>query len=106
MRVHMSISRDMRVLQERGALSERVMNEMRRLEEIRDQCCRLRESAAADVAAERKVQCRRARGVHFMSHANNCRRCVKIEPCCCVSSRKLHSRSLLVCAVSLSGRHA
>ncbi len=43
------------LLQERGALSERVMNEMRRLEEIRDQCCRLRESAAADVAAERKV---------------------------------------------------
>ena len=105
MRVHMSMSRDMRVLQERGALSERVMNEMRRLEEIRDQCCRLRESAAADVAAERKVQCR-ARSVHFMSHANNCRRCVKIEQCCCVSSRKLHSRSLLVCAVSLSGRRA
>jgi hypothetical protein len=41
--------------QERGAMSDRVMNEMRRLEEIRDQCCRLRESAAADVAAERKV---------------------------------------------------
>jgi hypothetical protein len=43
-------------VQERGALSERVMNEMRRLEEIRDQCCRMRESAAADVAAERKVR--------------------------------------------------
>ena len=51
----MQVDRRLTVLQERGALSERVMNEMRRLEEIRDQCCRLRESAAADVAAERKV---------------------------------------------------
>jgi hypothetical protein len=45
----------MTIMQERGVLSERVINEMRRLEEIRDQCCRMRESAAADVAAERKV---------------------------------------------------
>ncbi len=52
----MQVDSRLTVLQERGALSERVMNEMRRLEEIRDQCCRLRESAAADVAAERKVR--------------------------------------------------
>ena len=84
-------------------MSERVMNEMRRLEEIRDQCCRLRESAAADVAAERKVWWH-VRSVRFMSHAFNCRRCVKIEPCCCGSSRKLRSQSLLVSAGSLSGR--
>jgi hypothetical protein len=64
----------------------------------------LRESAAADVAAERKVQRRHVRSVHFISHAFNCRRCVKIEPCCCGSSRRSHSQSLLVSAVSLSGR--
>ncbi len=44
------------------------MNEMRRLEEIRDQCCRLRESAAADVAAERKVQWNEEQSVCVMSH--------------------------------------
>ncbi len=82
------------------------MNEMRRLEEIRDQCCRLRESAAADVAAERKVQWNEEHSVYVMSHASDCRRFVKIEPCCCVSSRKLHNQSLLVFDVSLSGRRA
>ena len=82
------MTRNVTTSQERGALSERVMNEMRRLEEIRDQCCRLRESASADVAAERKVRNARFANRHKLRPSFNCRHCVKIELSCYDSSKK------------------
>ena len=75
------------------------MNEMRRLEEIRDQCCRLRESAAADVAAERKVSTGPLQPSHMAHDVLQIyfRRFVKTGLSCCGSSKRSHSRSSLVC---------
>lgn len=75
------------------------MNEMRRLEEIRDQCCRLRESAAADVAAERKVLTDPPQSSHMAHEVLQIyvRRFAKTGLSCCGSSKRSHSRSSLGC---------